>query len=110
MLAPVTQDGPFSPICKAETGAVNAAIALAILRVLSAHPQGRASVDALKADLAMLASKEWFERMQALASRTGPVNLFSAGLVTRDSSGWSITDAGRRYLADVEASGAGLPE
>jgi hypothetical protein len=44
------------------------------------------------------------------ASRAGPVNLFSAGLVTRDSSGWSITDAGRRYLADVEAGGAGLPE
>jgi hypothetical protein len=76
---------------------------LAILKVLSSHPEGYASVASLNADLKLLASVEWFARMRALGIRAGAVNLFTSKLVTRDPSGWRITDAGREFLARLES-------
>ena len=76
---------------------------IAILKVLSAHPEGRASFASLSADLQILASPEWFARLRALGIRAGSVNLFSSKLVTRDASGWAITDAGRDLLARLES-------
>jgi hypothetical protein len=75
---------------------------IAILKVLTSYPGGCASVASINADLRMLASPEWFARMRALGVRAGPVNLFSAKLVTRDVSGWTITEAGRQFLARLE--------
>ena len=56
----------------------------------------------LNADLRMLASAEWYARMRALGIRAGTVKLFSARLVTRDASGWTITEVGRELLARLE--------
>ena len=82
---------------------------IAILKVLSAHPHGCASVASLNADLKILSSPEWFARMRALGIRAGAVNLFSMRLVTRDASGWTITEAGREFLTRLE-SGEKLAE
>lgn len=76
---------------------------IAILRVLSSYPDGRASVASLNADLKLLASREWFARVRALGIRAGSVNLFSEKLVMRDASGWTITEAGREFLAQLES-------
>lgn len=75
---------------------------IAILKILSAYPAGHASVESLKADLAMLATAEWTMRMRALGRKAGPVRLFGARLVTRDGRGWTITDAGRNLLRRLE--------
>jgi|SRR5690349_10248004 hypothetical protein len=75
---------------------------IAILKVLSSHPDGQASLSALKADLAMLATREWLARMRALSVLAGPVSLFGDKLVTRDALGWTITKAGRDLLVRVE--------
>ena len=77
-------------------------LSIGILKVLASYPDGKASVNVLKADLAMLATREWFDRMQVLAARAGSVKIFDAGLVTRDRSGWAITEAGREFLATIE--------
>ena len=75
---------------------------IAILKVLSSYPEGCASVASLNADLRMLASPEWYARMRALGIRAGTINLFGGRLVTRDTSGWTITEAGRALLARLE--------
>lgn len=79
---------------------------IAVLKVLSSYPDGRASLEALKADLAMLATREWTARMRRLAARAGAINLFTDKLARRDSDGWVITDAGRRLVAELEAEPA----
>src|SRR5690242_11881105 len=71
---------------------------IAILKVLSAHPDGNATFQALKADLEMLSTREWLARMRALAAKAGPVNLFTDGYARRDKSGWTITAGGRAFL------------
>ena len=76
---------------------------IAILKVLSAYPEGRAVFPALKADLALLnSSREWQSRIRALAAACDPVNLFTDGLAIRDASGWTITPAGRSFLDALE--------
>lgn len=75
---------------------------IAILKVLSSYPCGQASLDALKADLSMLWTREWLARMQALSVLAGPFSLFGDKLITRDPFGWTITKAGRDLLARVE--------
>ena len=75
---------------------------IAILKVLSSYPDGQASLDALKADLTILWTREWLARMRALSELAGPFSLFGDKLVTRNASGWTITKAGRDLLARVE--------
>ena len=75
---------------------------IAILKVLSAYPEGRASIGALKGDLAILSSREWLARIRALAISCDPINLFSDGLATRDATGWAITQAGRSFIDALE--------
>ena len=75
---------------------------IAILKVLSSYPDGQASLDALKGDLAMLSTREWSTRMRALSALAGPISLFGDKLVTRDSRGWTITTAGRDFLEKLE--------
>jgi hypothetical protein len=78
-------------------------LGVSILKVLSSYPDGRASLASLQADLAMLTTREFTARMRALAADTGPINLFSSGLVLRDQTGWSITSAGLAFLNALEA-------
>jgi hypothetical protein len=77
---------------------------VAILKVLSSYPSGRAGVAALSADLAILNSsgKDWTERMKRLAARAPELDIFSQRLVLRDAVGWQLTDAGRRLLSALE--------
>ena len=62
----------------------------------------------MKADMAMLASPEWSDRMRTLGRRVESINLFSQNLVTRDAAGWAITPGGRALLERLE-SGEELP-
>jgi hypothetical protein len=77
---------------------------VAILKVLSSYPKGRASVAALSADLAILNSSgsDWTSRMKRLAARAPQLDIFSQRLVLRDAVGWQLTDAGRQCLCTLE--------
>lgn len=58
----------------------------------------RATYSAVKADLAMLSTREWLARTRALGAQAGAVNIFSDKLVTRDAQGWTITQRGRAFF------------
>lgn len=76
---------------------------VAILKVLSAHPQKRASVTKLNSDLRILAGcKDWNERMKRLAARMPNLDIFGQQLVLRDISGWQLTAAGGAALEAME--------
>lgn len=77
---------------------------IALLKILSSYPDGRASVASLKADFAILSTPEWLARMRVLRARAGPINIFSDKFVTRDAYGWTITQAGREFLDRLERS------
>jgi hypothetical protein len=78
---------------------------VAILKVLSGHPDGRASVADLKSDLAFLNSigADWTDRLKRLAARAPALDIFGQGLASRDKDGWQLTAAGRELLAVMEA-------
>jgi hypothetical protein len=78
-------------------------VRIAILKVLSSYPDGRASYASLKADLAILSTGEWLARMRVLAARAGSIDIFKEKLATRDGYGWTITQAGREFLDRLES-------
>jgi hypothetical protein len=84
---------------------------VAILKVLSGCPDGRASVADLNSHLAFFNSigADWSDRIRRLASRAGTIDVFSHGLVLRDNDGWQISTAGRDVLAAIEAPGFAPP-
>lgn len=86
------------------TWGFDVSLQIAILKVLSSHPDGRASVAAIKSDLAVLTAsgKDWNERVKRLADRAPNLDIFGQGFVERDSSGWSIAEAGRDFLRSIE--------
>jgi len=84
-------------------------VSIAILKVLSAYPGGRAHLAELKADLAILSSPDWNARIRRLAKRAGPINLFSSKLITSDQSGWTITATGREFLERIERAEEAAP-
>ena len=55
---------------------------IAILKVLASYPRGRATVSAIKADLAILAGagSDWSARLKRLAARLPDLDIFSQGL------------------------------
>ena len=75
---------------------------IGVLKVLSSHPNGRASVEAIKRDLTMLASREWNAQLRRLAALAPRIDVFSAGLILRTPDAWQITEAGRDVLARLE--------
>jgi hypothetical protein len=77
---------------------------IAILKVLASYPDGRATVAAMKNDLAILggAGVAWSQRLKALAARAPSLDIFSEGFVIRDSDGWQLTPAGRKALHRIE--------
>ncbi|GKQ55440.1 aminoacyl-tRNA deacylase [Bradyrhizobium sp. Ce-3] len=80
-------------------------IQVAILKILASHVSGRAALDSLKRDLAILSSSgdDWHARIKRLASRVPELDIFSDGYVLRDVEGWEITPAGRGFLHALEA-------
>nr|WP_249817720.1 hypothetical protein [Bradyrhizobium sp. 145] len=59
----------------------------------------------LKRDMAILATsgRDWADRTKRLAARVPELDIFSQGLVARESGGWKITVEGRRVLEFMEA-------
>jgi hypothetical protein len=79
---------------------------VSILMVLSGHPDGCATSDAMQRDLAILAASgpEWSGRMRNLAERAPALDIFTEGYVRRDASGWRLTETGRDFLISIEAA------
>jgi hypothetical protein len=74
------------------------------LKVLAGHPEGRAShADVTRSAILMSSGTDWSVRMKRLAARAADLSIFSSGYVIRDAGGWQITDAGRAFLASIEA-------
>lgn len=84
---------------------------VAILKVLSSYPSGCATVDMLKADLAILGASgtDWTDRMKRMLARAPGLDIFGQQLVLRDAQGWRLTDAGRAMLARIEPANAEIP-
>jgi len=78
---------------------------ITILKVLAGHPEGRLSVAELSRCVSILISSgpEWTSRTNQLAAQAPALDIFSQLLVVRDSAGWLITEAGRAFLASIEA-------
>lgn len=55
--------------------------------------------------MAILATsgRDWAERTKRLAARMPDLDIFSQGLVERESGGWKITEKGRAVLEFLEA-------
>lgn len=76
------------------------------MKVLASYPDGRASVAAMKSDLAILAGAgaDWSRRLRSIADRAPNLDIFSGGYVVRDERGWQLTETGRKMLGTLEAS------
>nr|WP_249807933.1 hypothetical protein [Bradyrhizobium sp. CW7] len=62
-------------------------------------------MDDLKRDMAILATsgRDWADRTKRLAARMPDLDIFSQGLIARESGGWKITVKGRSVLEIMEA-------
>jgi hypothetical protein len=78
---------------------------MTILKVLSGHPDGRASLREVTGAVSLLMSSgpDWTNRMRRLASLVPVLDIFSHSVVVRDDHGWQITESGLRFLALLEA-------
>ncbi|MET4848033.1 hypothetical protein ABIF62_008528 [Bradyrhizobium japonicum] len=63
-----------------------------VLKVLVSYPDGFAVMDDIKRDMAILATsgRDWADRTKRLAARVPDLDIFSQGLVYRESGGWKI--------------------
>ena len=101
--------GVASPSCSVAVPVVLAgrsvSFQITVLKVLAAHPEGRASIADLKRYVAILtcSGTDWSQRMRRLAARAPELNIFSSGYVLRDPDGWQITLKGRYFLLEIEA-------
>jgi hypothetical protein len=75
-----------------------------VLKVLASYPDGFASLNNLKHDMAILATsgRDWTERTKRVAARSPNLDIFSQGLVVRLEDGWRITQRGRSVLETIE--------
>jgi hypothetical protein len=76
-----------------------------VLKILVSYPGGFAVMDDIKRDMAILATsgRDWADRTKRLAVRVPDLDIFSQGLVDRESGGWKITNKGRAVLEFMEA-------
>ena len=76
-----------------------------VLKILVSYPDGFAVMQDLKRDLAILATSghDWAHRTRRLAARVSELDIFSQGLVDRESGGWKITSKGRAVLEFMES-------
>jgi hypothetical protein len=84
-------------------------IQLGILHILASHPDGAVSIASINADVRMLSGPAWGRKLREFARRSGPINLFADGLVTREAGGWRITTAGRDLIASLDANATNAP-
>jgi hypothetical protein len=79
---------------------------VAILKVLSSYPDGRATLKALNADLAILntSGRDWADRIRRLAAWVPDLDIFSQRFVLQSDAGWHITREGRSFLDSLETS------
>ncbi len=75
-----------------------------VLKILASYPGGFAVMEDLKRDMAILATsgRDWVDRTKRLAARVPDLDIFSQGLVDRESGGWKITPKGRAVLEFME--------
>ncbi len=75
------------------------------MKILASHGDGRAPVDSLNRDIAILnaSGAEWRARIRRLAGRVPDIDIFGKGYVLRGEEGWEITTEGREFLAMLEA-------
>ena len=85
---------------------VGVSLQVQIMLVLSGHPNGRATLAAMNADLKVLAGAgpAWTQRINKLASNAPGLDIFTEGFVIRDANGWQITDAGRKALQRMDTA------
>ncbi|SFJ69931.1 hypothetical protein [Bradyrhizobium sp. Gha] len=78
---------------------------ITVLKILVSYPAGFAVMADLKRDMAILATsgRDWAERTRRLSARMPDLDIFSQGLVERESGGWKITAKGRKALEFLEA-------
>ncbi|UPK19154.1 hypothetical protein [Bradyrhizobium sp. 131] len=76
-----------------------------VLKILVSYPDGFAVMADLKRDMAILATsgQDWADRTKRLAARVPDLDIFSQGLVARETGGWKITIKGRAVLEFMEA-------
>jgi hypothetical protein len=81
---------------------------IAILKVLSAYPEGCAAVADMNADLQILTAsgRDWAGKIRLLARRAPDLDIFGQHLVVRGNGYWQLTLQGRELLQKLEA----LPE
>jgi hypothetical protein len=96
----------LSYFCLSQRGIirVNKFCKVTVLKILASYPDGFASLEDLKRDMAILATsgKEWSELTKRLAARVPDLEIFSQGLVERLEAGWRITQRGRSVLEMME--------
>jgi hypothetical protein len=90
--------------CGAEERGAGVNSQVTVLKVLVSYPDGFAVMEDLKRDMALLATsgRDWADRTRRLAARVPDLDIFSQGLVVRESGGWRITDKGRAVLEFME--------
>src|SRR5882757_3816352 len=87
-------------------GVLRVSLQVAILKVLSSYPDGRATLKAMNADLALLntSGRDWADRIRRLAAWVPDLDIFSQRFVLRSDAGWQITEEGRSFLVSLETS------
>jgi hypothetical protein len=85
---------------------------ITILKVLAGQPHGHATQAELMRQVAILISSgsDWTDRTKRLAARAPGLSIFGSRLISHDSAGWQITDAGRAFLASLESPAPQIPE
>lgn len=75
------------------------------MKILASHGNGRAPLDSLNRDIAILTASgaEWRARIRRLAARVPAIDIFGQGYVLRGDDGWQITAEGREFLTRLEA-------
>lgn len=75
-----------------------------VLKILVSYPDGFATMEDLKRDMAILATsgRDWADRTRRLGARVPGLDIFSQALIERVSGGWRITPKGRAVLELME--------
>src|SRR5436190_8927891 len=79
---------------------------LAVLNVLAASAEGRATLDELRRDVPIILANEDETEQLRRFSALGDVDIFQSGLLLRNDTGFEITGAGLSLLQSLESGAA----
>jgi len=84
---------------------------ITILKVLTGHPGGHASLDEVRHAVSLLISSgaDWTKRMRRLAALAPDLDIFGQKFVLLDGRNWQITEDGRRFLTLIETAEVPIP-